>query len=78
MGKVTDLSEYRAGKEGHPRDGIQIVAVSHVMIVRHYRDGILVGEEQVISERFLRDMLEEIGGIEDRRNSVPCPSPDRS
>ncbi len=58
MGKIIDLSEYRAKRKGHPRDGIQIEVVSHVMIVRHYQRGILIGEERVISERLLRDMLD--------------------
>ncbi len=58
MGTVIDLSEYRAKKSGHPLDGIQIEFVSHVMIVRHYQKGILIGEERVISERILRDLLD--------------------
>ncbi len=60
MGTLIDFSEYRAKKNGHPLDGIQIEVVSHVMIVRHYQKGILVGEERVISERILRDMLDEM------------------
>ncbi len=58
MADLIDLSEYRAKKEGHPRDGIQIEASGHVMIVRHYRDGLLAGEQRIISERRLRDMLD--------------------
>jgi hypothetical protein len=58
MGTLIDFSEYRAKKSGYPRDGIQIEVVSYVMIVRHYREGILIGEERVISERRLRDMLD--------------------
>jgi hypothetical protein len=58
MGTLIDFSEYRAKKNAHPRDRIQIVVVSHVMIVRHYQKGILIGEERVISERRFRDMLD--------------------
>jgi hypothetical protein len=58
MGTLIDYSEYRAKKSGYPRDGIQIEVVSHVITVRHYRGGILIGEERVISERCLRDMLD--------------------
>ncbi len=58
MGTLIDFSEHRAKKNGHPMDGIQIEVVSHVMIVRHYKEGILIGEERVVSERILRDMLD--------------------
>ena len=60
MGTLIDFSEYRAKKNGYPRDGIQIEVVSHVITVRHYREGILIGEERVISERSLRDMLDSM------------------
>jgi hypothetical protein len=58
VGTLIDFSEYRAKKNGHPPDGIHIELVSNVMIVRHYHKGILIGEERVISERILRDMLD--------------------
>lgn len=58
MADLIALSEYRARKEGHPRDGIQIEASGQVMIVRHYRDGLLTGEQRIISERSLRGMLD--------------------
>jgi hypothetical protein len=58
VGTLIDFSEYRAKKSGHPPDGIQIEVVSHVTIVRHYQKGVLSGEERVISERILRDMLD--------------------
>lgn len=58
MGTLVDFSEYKAKKNGHPRDGMQIVLASNVMIVRHYQKGILIGEDRVIPERILRDELD--------------------
>jgi hypothetical protein len=60
MGDVIDFSGFRASRNGHPRDGIQIEVLPHAMIVRHYRAGILVGEDRILPERFLRDTLDEM------------------
>lgn len=58
MEKVVDLAGFRADKEGHPRDAVQIELEPPEMVVRHYRDGVLVREERTLSECFLRDLLD--------------------
>lgn len=60
MGEVIQFPEYKARKNAHPRDGIQMEVVFHSMLIRYYREGILIGEERIVSELFLRDLLDSM------------------
>ena len=58
MGTVIELSDYRRKAPSEPRDGFRMQVVPPLMVIRHFRDGVLVGEERVISEYLLREMLD--------------------
>jgi hypothetical protein len=58
MGMVIELSDYRIKAPSEPRDGFRLEVVPPVMVVRQFRDGVLVGEERVVSEYMLREMLD--------------------
>lgn len=58
MGAVIELSDYRRKAPSEPRDGFCLQVVPPLMVVKHFRDGVLVGEERVISEYMLREMLD--------------------
>jgi len=60
MGTVIRLSDHRRKAEAAPEDGYYISVEPPVMVVRHFRDGVLLGEERVLSEYMLREMLERM------------------
>ena len=57
MGKVVELSNYRRKAVTPSKDVFCIVLDPPVMVVRFYRDGVLVGEQTVVSEYMLREMM---------------------
>jgi hypothetical protein len=59
---VIELSDFRKRGPGEPCDGLRLKVEAPVMVVRHFRDGVLVGEERVLSEYMLREMLDRMDG----------------
>jgi len=60
MGTVIELSDYGKKAEVQPEDGFYMEVEPPVMVVRRFRDGIFVGEERMISEWMLREMLDRM------------------
>ncbi len=59
MGTVIELSDWTKS-QSELKDGFYLEFEPPFMIVRRFRDGVLVGEDRVISEYMLREMLESM------------------
>ena len=57
MGTVIELSNCRRKAATLSKDAFYIEVEPPVMVVRYYREGVLVEEDRVVSEYMLREML---------------------
>jgi hypothetical protein len=60
VGKVIDLLQYKAGLKENTRDGIYMEIMPPAVLIKYYRNGVVVKQHQVISEDMLRDLLDEM------------------
>lgn len=60
MGKVIDLSERRNKAISERPEQVRLQCVPPVIVVQRYRNGKLEGEERALSERILRELLDNM------------------
>ncbi len=59
MGEVVDLNSYRDAKNAGDWDRMVLVCAPPMMIVRYYDGGVFKNETHWLSERMLRELLED-------------------
>ena len=60
MGEVVELSDFRRRASAEPLDGYFLHVEPPAMVVRHFRNGVCIGEERLISEIMLRELLDHM------------------
>lgn len=60
MGKIIDFGDYREKHKPKRSDGVYMETVPPYIIFKYYENGIIRKEYRLISERMIRDLLDDM------------------
>lgn len=61
MGEVIDFERYRPKTGERARNGLVMELMPPVILVGYYENGVLLEQQQLLSEDMIRDLLDQMG-----------------